>query len=60
MLLLYVGLRKKVGSMEPSLGDSVDDIMGGVDNLVEDDVIEPVELKPNKPRRRNNSNSKNL
>lgn len=44
--------------MEPSLGDSVDDIIGGVDDLVEDDVIEPVELKPNKPRRRNNSSGK--
>ena len=58
MLLLYVGLRKKAGSMEPSLGDSVDDITGIVDDLVEDDVIEPVEPEPNKvlrqePRRRN-------
>ena len=58
MLLLYVGLRKKAGSMDHSLGDSVDDITGIVDNLVEDDVIEPVQPKPNKvlrqePRRRN-------
>ena len=63
MLLLYVGLRKKVGSMEPSVGDSVDDITGTVDDLVEDDVIEPVEPEPNKvlrqePRRRNDSSSK--
>ena len=44
--------------MDHSLGDSVDDITGIVDNLVEDDVIEPVQPKPNKvlrqePRRRN-------
>ena len=37
--------------------------MGGVDNLVEDDVIEPVESEPNKvlhqePKRRNDSSSK--
>ena len=49
--------------MEPSLGDSVDDITGIVDDLVEDDVIEPVEPEPNKvlrqePRRRNDSSSK--
>ena len=49
--------------MEPSVGDSVDDITGTVDDLVEDDVIEPVEPEPNKvlrqePRRRNDSSSK--
>ena len=49
--------------MEPSLGDSVDDITGIVDDLVEDDVLEPVEPEPNKvlrqePRRRNDSSRK--
>ena len=49
--------------MEPSLVDSVDDITGIVDNLVEDDVLEPVEPEPNKvlrqePRRRNDSSRK--